>query len=211
MNSFTGANLDVRNAGIRMILSEVMTFRKQLVVRSEFQSQSGWNTQLNQYMMRQLERISDTIRRITYNPENKQQQELALEAADTERNLEDDFNEMSLSVDNVVLPSSPAISHLLPWDLSGNHPDVPQLTPENCPNDAGRAFVQHLDEFFVQMTRLDSRHEPYQISKMESAMASALLNVAYTICIVKGGEASRAEIPTGTLPSQDVNTFTGAK
>ena len=48
-NTFKGANTEFPNLGIHFILSEIIKFRKQLTVRQEFKSQSGWNNALNRY------------------------------------------------------------------------------------------------------------------------------------------------------------------
>ena len=42
-NTFKGANTEFPNLGIHFILAEIIKFRKQLTVRQEFKSQSGWN------------------------------------------------------------------------------------------------------------------------------------------------------------------------
>jgi hypothetical protein len=95
------------------------------------------------------------------------------------------------------------------WDLTGADLDIAQLDPSNCPNDAARSFVTALDNVFVELTRLDSRHQPYSVTKYESVMVRSLLNVLYTLSQRKGGEANRSDIPTGTLPSDEGATFAG--
>ena len=57
-NSFSGANLDFPNEGIHFLLAEVIKFRKQLTVRDEFRSQSGWADNLNRYMVTELEKLA---------------------------------------------------------------------------------------------------------------------------------------------------------
>ena len=96
------------------------------------------------------------------------------------------------------------------WDLSGTDVDIPQLHPGNCPNDAARSFIAALDNLFVELTRVDSRHQPYSLTKYESVMIRSLLNVLYTLTQRKGGEVNRSDIPTGTLPSDEASTFGGA-
>jgi hypothetical protein len=209
MNTFAGANLEFPNEGLHFILAELMKFRKQLTVRPEFKSQSGWNDALNAYMQEELERIGDTLENITYNPDNVPKDELEAQASDTTRTLAQDYNNKALTADNVLLPAVPV--RPVVWDLSGLHPDFPQVTPENCPNDFGRAFITKLDYLFVMLTRLDSRHHPITISKYESTMVRTALNTLYSICQRKGGEANKSDIPTGTLPSEEVRTFQGAK
>ena len=206
-NTFVGANLEFANLGIHFVLAEVIKFRKQLTVRQEFKSQSGWDNALNHYMVVELEKLADTIENITYNPEPVSQEVLEVQAADTTRTLNDDYSGHSMHNDNVVMPSAP--SRQVVWDLTGADVDIPQMIPTNCPNDAARTFIAMLDHFFVAMTRLDSRHQPMMITKYESVMMRANLNSLYTITQRKGGEDVRSDIPTGTLPSQDPNTFLG--
>lgn len=206
-NTFSGANIEFPNLGIHFILAEVIKFRKQLTVRQEFRSQSGWSNALNNYMIEELEKLADTLENVTYNPDTIPKEVLELQSADTTRSLADDYNAFALSHDNVVMPT--ARPRQVVWDLSGNDPDIPQMTPENCPNDAARSFVTGLDNFFVECTRLDSRHQPLMITKYESVMMRALLNVLYTISQRKGGEVNRSDIPVGTLPNHEPNTFMG--
>jgi hypothetical protein len=206
-NSFTGANLVFQNDGIHFLLSEVVKFRKQLTVRDEFRSQSGWHDSLNAYMSDELEKLADTLENITYNPDESTREELEAQAADTERSLSDDYNVKALTSDNVLMPVG--VSRPVVWDLSGADVDIPQMTPQDCPNDHARAFVTGLDMFFVELTRLDSRFQAQTITKNESVMMRSILNTLYTITQRKGGEVNKSDIATGTLPSQDPDTFVG--
>jgi hypothetical protein len=207
-NTFKGANTEFPNLGIHFILSEIIKFRKQLTVRQEFKSQSGWNNALNRYMVTEIEKVGDTLENITYNPDALTQEELEAQAADTTRSVADDYNDVALTQDNVLMPVG--VNRTVTWDLTGNDVDIPQLHPGNCPNDAARSFIAALDNVFVELTRVDSRHQPYSLTKYESVMIRSLLNVLYTLTQRKGGEVNRSDIPTGTLPSDDPNTFGGA-
>ena len=207
-NTFTGANLEFPNLGIHFILAEVVKFRKQLTVRQEFRSQSGWNNALNRYMVTEIEKLGDTLENITYNPDSLTLEELEAQAGDSTRNVADDYNELALTQDNVLMPVG--VNRKVNWDLSGTDVDIPQLNPSNCPNDAARSFTAALDNFFVELTRLDSRHQPYSLTKYESVMMRSLLNVLYTLTQRKGGEVNRSDIPTGTLPSDQPKTFGSA-
>jgi hypothetical protein len=204
-NTFLGANLEFPNLGVHFLLAEIVKFRKQLTVRQEFRSQSGWNDGLNRYMVTELEKLADTLENITYNPDSFTLEELEAQAGDTSRTLDDDYNEFALTQDNVLMPVG--VNRTLSWDLTGTDVDMPQLSPQNCPNDYARTFVAALDNFFVELTRLDSRHQPYAITKYESVMMRSLLNVLYTLTQRKGGEVNRSDVPTGTLPSDEGGTF----
>jgi len=207
-NTFKGANTEFPNLGIHFILAEIIKFRKQLTVRQEFKSQSGWNNALNRYMVTEIEKLGDTLENITYNPDNLTLEELESQAGDSTRNVADDYNELALTQDNVLMPVG--VNRIVTWDLTGADVDIPQLAPSNCPNDAARSFTAALDNFFVELTRLDSRHQPYSLTKYESVMMRSLLNVLYTLTQRKGGEVNRSDIPTGTLPSDEAATFGGA-
>ena len=207
-NTFKGANTEFPNLGIHFILAEIIKFRKQLTVRQEFKSQSGWNNALNRYMVTEIEKLGDTLENITYNPDNLTLEELEAQAGDSTRNVADDYNELALTQDNVLMPVG--VNRIVTWDLTGADVDIPQLMPSNCPNDAARSFTAALDNFFVELTRLDSRHQPYSLTKYESVMMRSLLNVLYTLTQRKGGEVNRSDIPTGTLPSDESVTFGGA-
>ena len=207
-NTFKGANVEFPNLGIHFILAEVVKIRKQLTVRQEFRSQSGWNDALNRYMVTEIEKLGDTLENITYNPDALTLEELEAQASDSTRNVADDYNDLALTQDNVLMPVG--VNRSVTWDLTGADIDIPQLTPVNCPNDAARSFIAALDNFFVELTRLDSRHQPYSLTKYESVMMRSLLNVLYTLTQRKGGEVNRSDIPTGTLPSDESVTFGGA-
>ncbi len=207
-NTFTGANLEFPNLGIHFMLAEIVKFRKQLTVRQEFRSQSGWNNALNRYMITEVEKLGDTLENITYNPDTLTLEELEAQAGDSTRSVADDYNELALTQDNVLMPVG--VNRKVNWDLTGTDIDIPQLNPGNCPNDAARSFTAALDNFFVELTRLDSRHQPYSLTKYESVMMRSLLNVLYTLTQRKGGEINRSDIPTGTLPSDQPTTFGGS-
>lgn len=204
-NSFKGTNLKFPNSGIHYMLAEIMKFRKQLTVRDEFRSQSGWTDSLNTYMITELEKLADTVENITSNPSDATLEELEARASDTERTLAADYDVRSLSSDNILMPVS--ISREIVWDLTGADPDIPQLTPQNCPNDTARTFVTFLDTVFVALTRLDSRFQSQTIMRYESVMIHNYLETLYAITQRKGGEVNKSDIPTGTLPSQEPETF----
>lgn len=204
-NTFDGANMLFTNRGIHVMLGEVMHFRKQLTVRPEFKGQSGWTDALNRFMVNGLERIADTLENITYNPTDKSQAELEAEAADTTRSLSDDYDAKSINVDNVVMPGKRDMPVV--WKLDGSDLDFPQIDPQSHPNTYGRMFITGIDELFVMLTRLDSRFQPNTMTRDESVMVRAHLNTLYTLLQRKGGEVNKPEIPTGTLPSQEVETF----
>jgi hypothetical protein len=204
-NTFRGANPEFPNLGIHFLLAEIIKFRKQLTVRQEFRSQSGWNDALNRYMVTEIEKLGDTLENVTYNPDELTLEELESQAANSTRSVADDYNDLALTQDNVLMPVG--VNRHIVWDLTGADLDIPQLEVNNCPNDAARAFVTALDNIFVELTRLDSRHQPYSVTKYESVMVRSLLNVLYTLTQRKGGEANRSDIPTGTLPSDEAGTF----
>jgi hypothetical protein len=206
-NTFRGANLEFPNLGVHFMLAEIIKFRKQLTVRQEFRSQSGWNDSLNRYMITEIEKLGDTLENITYNPDDLTLEELEAQASNTTRSVADDYNDLALTQDNVLMPVG--VNRNIVWDLTGADLDIAQLDPSNCPNDAARSFVTALDNVFVELTRLDSRHQPYSVTKYESVMVRSLLNVLYTLSQRKGGEANRSDIPTGTLPSDEGATFAG--
>ena len=208
-NTFDGANMSFNNQGIMLLLAEVIKFRKQMTVREEKNSQSGWNDALNAFMMEGVENLNQTVKRITYFPDLISKDDEELRAADTSITQADIFNERALSADNVVMSAGPI--RPVTWDLTGTggDKDLPQLDEHNCPNDFMRAFITGLDSFFVQSTRLDSRWNAMTINKPESVQLLAALNALYTITQVKGGEVNRSDTPTGTMPSQEAATFNG--
>jgi hypothetical protein len=209
-NTFKGANLKFPNNGIHFMLAEIVKFRKQLTQRDEFKGQSGWADSLNRYMMTELEKLSQSLENITYNPDaNNTEEQLEKQAADTTRTLAQDYNVYAISADNVLMPKS--VDREVVWVLDGSDVDIPQLNPQNCPNDVARGFITCLDNLFVELTRLDSRWQANTISKYESVMMRSLLNVLYTLCQRKGGEVNKSDIPTGTLPSQNPMTFLASK
>lgn len=208
MNTFKGANLVFPNDGIHFILAEIIKFRKQLTVRPEFKSQSGWNDAVNNYMVTELEKIGDTLENITYYPDEATLEELEAQAADTTRSLASDYNARALTTDNILMPTG--VDREVVWKLDGTDLDIPLVTPELIVNDTARSFLTLLDNVFVQLTRLDSRHQPYTITKYESAMVRALLSTLYAICQRKGGEVNKSDIPSGSLPSNESTTFQGS-
>jgi hypothetical protein len=190
------------------LLGSVMKFRKQLTVRTEFRQQSGWNTQMNEFMIDGLKELDAHIRRITYNPDATALDKQKEQAADTTRTPASDFTAKSLNVDNVLPPAG--IARPIVHTLDGSDPNVPQPDPADFPNDHGRLFISTLDNFFVTATRLDSRFDPDLITKYEAAMMLGILNSLYTITQVFGGESNRVDTPTGTLPADDPKTFNAA-
>ena len=209
-NTFTGAVLAFSNKGIHAICNEVIKFRKQLMLRTEFRSQSGWNDSLNDYMKDQLEHLAQTVKRVTYSPSGTdpaavKDQRIA-EAKDTSSKLSDAFDGKSINSDDLVMPAATLLREIA-YDLSGAHPDVRQPTVDIVENDWGRDFVTNLDAFFVAATNLDSRTQPATINAMESAQLLAMLNENYAICELKGGEANRSETPTGVMASDRPGTF----
>ena len=135
------------------------------------------------------------------NGAGKTLEQLQREAADTTKSLKDQFDANSPNTDGMLMPSltSKPVVHV----VDGSDDNIPLLDPSKYQNDHLRLFVSGLDNFIVQMTRLDSRNDPQYISKDESAMVQGYLADLWTICEVFGGEANRTSTPTGTLPSQE--------
>lgn len=204
-NTFTGANLVFKNKAIHALLAEIIKFRKQLTVRSEFKQQSGWDNALNNYMVRELDKLHDTVENITYNPDSQSLDTLKRQVVDVTRGVVDDYNTRALASDNLVMPVGLDIGVV--WDLTGADVDVPQISTADFPNDAARMFIKQLDTLFVEATRLDSRFQSDYITKYEGLILTNYLNVLYAITQRKGSEANRSDIPQGTLPSQEGSTF----
>lgn len=207
MNTFKGARLEFANLGIHFLTSEIIKFRKQLTVRQEFKSESGWDNAMNEYMIRELNKLRDTIENIAYNPSKKPLEELKAEAADTTRTVQEDYDETSISSDNLLMPV--AATRPIIWDLTGTDVNLPQIDEVSHPNDAARAFITTLDHLFKESTRIDSVEQSLTITKYEATMLITYLNVMFTICQRKGGEKNRSDIPTGTLPADEPTTFQG--
>lgn len=209
-NTFTGMVKEVVNTGILFVIAEVLGFRVQLTMRDEFKSQSGWNDSLNGYVMRRLEAIRQTVARVTYSPSESDPEATRIkriqEAKDTSTTLAAAFGDESINNDDLVMPVG-AVPSELSYDLSGAHPDYPQPTAANIPNNHARALVTKLDQVVTTLTRLDSRTQPSTINAPESAQIQAMLGEAYAIAKEKGGEANRADTPSGVTPSQEVATF----
>ncbi len=56
-NTFDGYQREFSNQGIHFLLAEIIKFRKQLTLRNEFKSQSGWDNGLNAYLVKELEKL----------------------------------------------------------------------------------------------------------------------------------------------------------
>ena len=206
-NTFRGYHPETNNRGIFALCEEIINFRKQLTVRPEVRSQSGWNDALNTFMVTRLERIADTLEKVTYSPSGLTQEQLEVNAADTTRSLADDYSATSVNTDDLLLPAGRPVKFR--WVLDGSDPDLPQLSVADCPNDWAYMFITNLDSIFVDITQLDSRSQPSTITKYESAMIRNRLNELFTITQTKGGEVNRNDVPTGTLPSQESGTLQG--
>lgn len=232
-NSFSGLMMVFPNPGIHSLIAATFTFRKQLTIRTEAQQQSGWSDALNIYMMQNLNRLRTHTNRITYNSanismgkigndapdpknvnlspgstggKNKSQEQLLTDATDVNATLQKTFDDGAPTADNLL--GAPQGNRQVLANLDGTDLNMPQMDSTNCPNDHMRAFVEGLDNFVVQASRLDSRNDSSgTIAKFESAMLQGLLSQLWTICQVFGGEARRIDIPGGTLPNDEVNTF----
>jgi hypothetical protein len=209
-NTFTGAVMEFPNRGIHFFLGELMGFRRQLFLREEFRSQTGWNDALNAYMQTQLEHLAQTVKRICYSPSGSDpvavRDARILEAKDTAKTLAAAFDGKSINSDDLVMPNIPIQREVI-FDWSGNHADYPQPTQERLPNDTARAFTAGLDYLAVMATNLDSRTQPSTISAYEAAQLLAAMNELYALTALKGGEKNRSDVPTGLAASVRPTTF----
>lgn len=204
-NTFRGYQLETNNHGIFAMCEEIINFRKQLTVRDEMKSQSGWGDTFNNFLIGRFERLADTLESVTYNPGPETQEQLEANAADTSRSVLSDYSANSVNTDNVLMPAGREVKFR--WDLTGADPDIPQLTVVTCPNDWMYNLITGLDSLFTEITRLDSRFQKSYITKYESVMIRAKINELVTITQRKGGEVNRNDVPTGTLPSQEPGTL----
>jgi len=209
-NTFSGAVLNFPNRGVHFLLGEAMGFRRQLFLREEFTSQNGWNDALNLWMQTSLEKLCQTVKRICYSPAGVDpavvRDQRISEAKDTSKGLKDAFDGKSINSDDLVMPNVPLERQII-FDLTGKHPDYPQPTQQEIPNDTARAFVAGLDYFVVMATNLDSRTQPSTISAYEAAQLLAALNELYAITVLKGGANNRSDAPTGVPMSVRPTTF----
>ena len=204
-NTFTGMQLTFPNEGIHALIAQAMKFRKQLTVRTEFRSQSGWDNATNSFMVKELEQLNNGVARIAYNPDDRTQEQIEADAASTVETLADSYGINTLSTDNLMMP--PSRDRNIVHVLNGTDPDIPQMTPMACPNDTARIFITALDDFMVEASRLDSRFQSTCITKYEAGMLKALLERLYSITQNDGGEDNRSDIPNGTMPSQEPWAF----
>lgn len=182
VNSFTGANLSgIANKGVLAMCTELMKFRKQLTRRTELMEQSGWNDELNEYLESEVGQLEETLIEVTY--------------------------QAGTTPNTTVLPAPIPIT--LSYSLDGAHADYPQLNDERYQNDWLKMFCWELDRVFVEATRLDCRHSGNTVPKQQAEMIKAMLNNLMSIIQKKGGETNRSSTPTGTLASQEPQTFSG--
>lgn len=209
-NTFTGMVTTYRNQGIHHLVRDTLQFRRQLTLIAEFKGESGWNDAINNYMTAELEKLAQTVKRITYSPKNADAAAVladrVADAKDTAKTLKDAFDGKSINTDDVPMPGN-TLEFTLDVDLTGQHPDYPQPTGVVIKNDVARTFVQTLDQFCVLATRLDSRVQVSTINAAESAQLLAVLNSLYAICQIRGGEKNKSVIPSGVLPSEEPKTF----
>lgn len=199
--SFDGLNLEFENRGIHTLLTEVFELRPQLTTRKEAKAQGGWTNELNTFLMDSLDKLADVLERITYRDPTIGKEQSQKNAADTSRSLKQETGATTINTQNVLQP--PARTYRIAHDLTGAHPDFPQVDTKNYPNAWFRDFITGLDSFAVEASRLTSRSLPIVISQNESAMLRARLQELFAICTFKGGEENRSDRPTGTLPSQE--------
>ena len=140
-NTFEGTVLKFRNSSIHVILAEIIKLRRQLVLRPEFQQQSGWDNALNQYLIIGVEQLADTLENITYKTSPKSLKELGEDAADTSNSLAQDYEDGTyyLHSDNVVM--APTNDESIIWDLTGADPNLPQPDEKTFVNDFLRIFI----------------------------------------------------------------------
>lgn len=181
-NSFQGSNLSgIANKGVLALAVETLKFRAQLTLRNELREQSGWNDELNEFLQQGVQALDATLKGVTY--------------------------KSSTSPTGTVMPSP--MPRTLQYELSGSDPDFPQMDDTKHKNDWLKIFIWELDHTFCEVTRLDCRHSGYAIPEQQAAMIGAMLNNLMTIIQEKGGETNRVFTPTGTLPSQESQTFHG--
>jgi len=209
-NTFTGMVTTYRNQGINHIVRDTLQFRRQLTLIAEFRGESGWNDPINNYMKIELEKLAQTVKRVTYSPGSDDPAAILetrlKEAKDTSKTLKDAYDGKSINTDDVPMPGN-TLEFTLDVDLTGAHVDYPQPVPDVIKNDVARTFIQTLDQFCVLSTRLDSRVQVSTINAAESAQLLAVLNSLYAICMLRGGEKNKSLIPSGVLPSEEPTTF----
>lgn len=206
-NTFEGSFTETNNLGVYAICEEIINFRKQLTPQGVNASQSGWGDPLNTFMVKWLNRLSQTVASVTYSLSGATEEELENNAKDTGGGVVSIFNAQSINSDEVVMPPNDPMTFR--WLVDGTDVDIPQLTKEDCPNEWMFLFIANLDKLYRMVTRLDSRHAGSVISADDSVKVHAKINELMTICQRKGGEANRVDVPVGTLPSQEKDTFQG--
>jgi len=82
-----------------------------------------------------------------------------------------------------------------PWNSPEHKVEIPKFKDFKQASDTSKSFSKGLDNFFWQLTRLDSRHSASGISKVERDMMRGYLNELYMLTQRRGGEDNILPIP----------------
>jgi len=206
-NSFAGLRTKVGNLGCRAVIAEMISFRKNLTLKAEFDESSGWNDPLNQWMADELGRIRRTIGLVSTQKALADQEALnaqrKTDAANEDQTLKSRYSTSNpITADDIQLPSSAVPGNVLPYDFSGADPDIPQVFGKK--NTMLVEFCTQLDIAIKETTRLDCQGAGQTIPLQQGAMIVAMLDSLFTILQEKGGQANRRDIADGTSRSQDL-------
>jgi len=214
-NSFEGVRIRISNSGVRSVVSEIMQYRTQVTRTDEIKSVGGWADALNHLLASYLQSVRDTLAICTDDPilraastrdqttssagQGQVQADRETAAADETLLLRDIFPASSpISTDDIQMPATSMMA--LPYDFSGAHPNVPQMSDPKYQNAFLIQFVTVLDMMVRDATNLACATYGNTIPKDQSAILHSRLEEAYAILEHKGGRLNMPKIPNGTDP-----------
>ena len=214
-NSFAGTNLRVGNLGVRSIIGEMLDFRTQVTRTDWIRQLGGWDHGANQNFAEGLGNVRKTLAHVTYNQTpSVDNDESATDASSGQRERElarqaEAINEDArlvnlfragepLAIDDVAMPAS--FQSVLPYDLSGENPDFPQMSDPKFKNNWLKQFVAVLDIFVRDASTLACAPSGASIPQRQSVMLHNHLQAAFAILQTKGGPNNAPHVVNGTDP-----------
>lgn len=190
--SFRRAIVKSRNYHSVAIMLALKVFRQELISNDDLKDRGGIDTTTQNHFMSLLANVDKVRRRVTYNPEGLDLGSITPSIIDVDNNVtEPQFDKTA--VGDVVQGQSGA-EFDLPFNFDGTDPDFPSQSKVSLESPIGVALLNLIDQTFVVITRLESRHRTTFITVPDSRRVFQMLEQCHETLRHLGGDENRVDV-----------------
>jgi|APSaa5957512493_1039668.scaffolds.fasta_scaffold80265_2 hypothetical protein len=192
VESFRRVITKSRNYHFVALMSQLKVFRQEVVSNDDLKNRGGLDTTTQQHFLTHLAMVDKLRRRVTYNPEGLDVKSILPAVIDVDNNVTTDPLGKTASGD--VVQGQSGAEFDLPFHFDGTDPDFPPHSKIQLESPLGVGTVGLIDQSFVVISRLESRHRTKYVYYEDSMRIYQMLEMIFEELKFLGGDENRVDI-----------------